>query len=90
MIKLNGEQVSKLFDGNAPGLTGSFQEARSEDITVLTSFYKLQNLYGSDWLIGVVLDKRKVMAEANDLGMMAVIAHYYQCFESAVLLSILR
>ena len=72
--KLNGKQIDRLFDGNAPELTGNFQEAKSGAVTVLASFYKLQNLYGSDWLIGVVLDKRKVMAEANDLGMMAVIA----------------
>ncbi len=72
--KLNGESVSKLFDGQAPSFSTELKEATVGGQTVLTGFHKLSSLYGSDWLIGVVLDKQKVMAEADELGMMAAFA----------------
>ncbi len=41
---------------------------------VFTVFYELTNLYGNQWLIGVVLDKNQVMAEATQLGWIAFFA----------------
>ena len=54
-------------------LSPELREANVAGTTVFTSFYKLEGLYGSDWLIGVVLDKDKVMAEATQFGWVALI-----------------
>lgn len=72
--ELNSKPYTTLFDGQSPAMTTLLNEASVGGDRVLTGFYKLENLYGSEWLVGVVLDKSKVMAEANDLGITAVIA----------------
>ena len=71
---MNSKNYSELFGGQAPAMTTELKEASSAGIDVLTGFYRLEGLFGSDWLVGVVLEKDKVMAEASELGMMAVIA----------------
>ncbi len=70
---LNGEPVSKLFSQGVPAFKEGLNEAEIAGATVFTSFYKLDGLYGSDWLLGVVLDKSKVMADANSFGWAALI-----------------
>lgn len=70
--KLNGQALAQLFS-TPPMLSPELREANVAGTTVFTSFYKLEGLYGSDWLIGVVLDKDKVMAEATQFGWVALI-----------------
>ncbi|OPX55609.1 methyl-accepting chemotaxis sensory transducer with Cache sensor [Oceanospirillum multiglobuliferum] len=71
---LNSKSYSTLFDGQSPTMSTDLHEASVNGDQVLTAFYKLENLYGSNWLVGVVLNKQQVMAEANKLGITAVIA----------------
>lgn len=70
----NSRNYSELFDGRSPGMVTELKDATVDGQVVLTGFYPLKGLYGSDWLVGVVLDKKKVMAEASALGMTAVVA----------------
>ncbi|OMH26595.1 cache domain-containing protein [Motiliproteus sp. MSK22-1] len=70
---LNGKQLTALFGEKRPSLTPDLQELELENRSVLTAFRPLENLYGSEWLIGVVLEKDKVMADAYNLSLNAVI-----------------
>lgn len=70
---LNGNPISELFTGQVPAFESRFMEADVDGATVFTAFNKLEGLYGSDWYIGVVLDKSKVMAEATRFGWTALI-----------------
>ena len=71
--KLNGKQLNSLFEGASPQLNSELQELSVGGKKVLTAYRPLENLFGSDWLIGVVLEKNKVMAEANAFGLNAII-----------------
>ncbi len=71
--EFDGKQLADMFAGGVPQLTNQLQELSFKDETVLTSFTKLEGLYGSDWLIGVILEKDIVMAEATALGTRALI-----------------
>ncbi|WP_421870192.1 methyl-accepting chemotaxis protein [Motiliproteus sp.] len=71
--ELNGKQISELFSGKQPQLSGELQELESNGSKVLTAYKALDNLHGSQWLIGVVLEKNKVMAAANAFGTRAII-----------------
>lgn len=70
---LNGQHLSELFKGTAPQLLPEMQETIIDGKRVFTLFHPLDDLAGSQWLIGVVLDKSKVMAAANQQGMIAVV-----------------
>ena len=70
---LNGESISTLFEKVRPELSEKLQESEIDGKTVFTAFHQLKGLYGSEWLIGVVLDKSKVMAKANQFGWTALI-----------------
>ena len=72
--ELNGKSVADLFNGQAPVLVPELTESQVDDTTVFVAFHKLEGLFGSSWMIGVVLDKSKVMAEANQFGITALIA----------------
>lgn len=73
IAKLNGKPVTELFTSQ-PTFTAELHEAEVDGNTVFVSFNKLEGLFGSNWMIGVVLDKSKVMAEANKFGLTALIA----------------
>jgi methyl-accepting chemotaxis protein len=70
---LNGKPISALFEGNTPTLSETLQEIEIESSTMFTAFHKLEGLYGSEWYIGVVLDKNLVMASASRFGWTALI-----------------
>jgi methyl-accepting chemotaxis protein len=70
---LNGESIAKLFGQATPALSETLQETEIDGKTVFTAFHELKGLYGSEWYIGVVLDKSKVMAKANQFGWTALI-----------------
>ena len=69
---LNGKQLSSLFT-ESPTLSNRLQELKIEDNLVLTKFSPMKGLANTEWLIGVVLDKDKTMAEANSLKVSAII-----------------
>ncbi|WP_415887861.1 methyl-accepting chemotaxis protein [Neptuniibacter sp. QD37_6] len=71
---MNGKSINELFDGTAPSFNRELAESSVNDDTVFVSFSKLEGLQGSQWLIGVVLDKGLVMADANQIGITALIA----------------
>lgn len=73
IAELNGKPVTELF-ASQPTFTAELHEAEVDGNTVFVSFNKLEGLFGSNWMIGVVLDKSKVMAEANKFGLTALIA----------------
>lgn len=70
---LNGKQVSELFSTEQPRLVPDVQQVDLAGSAVLTSFQPLDGLKGSSWLLGVVLDRDKVMAQATFFGWSAVI-----------------
>lgn len=72
--EMNGKPITELFDGSSPPLVAEMREAEVGGQTVFVYFHKLEGLYGSPWMIGVVLDKSLVMAEANQFGITALIA----------------
>ncbi|WP_271270369.1 methyl-accepting chemotaxis protein [Aliamphritea hakodatensis] len=71
--EFDGKQLSDIFTADQPQLNNQLQEVSFKGEAVLTSFTKLEGLYGSDWLIGVILEKDIVMAEATALGVRALI-----------------
>ncbi|WP_028468501.1 methyl-accepting chemotaxis protein [Neptunomonas japonica] len=70
---LNGKSISELFEGGAPALSETLQEAEVKGKVMFTAFHQLKGLYGSEWYIGVVLDKSLVMASASRFGWAALI-----------------
>lgn len=72
--ELNGQAIGTLFDGQTPDFATELHESTSNGETVFVAFHKLEDIYGSEWLIGVVLNKSLVMAEANQFGLAALIA----------------
>ncbi|WP_293267548.1 methyl-accepting chemotaxis protein [Neptunomonas sp.] len=71
--EVNGESISTVFGGNTPTLSKELQEVDVDGKAVFTAFHKLEGLYGSEWFIGVVLDKSLVMASANRFGWTAIV-----------------
>ncbi|EAR59700.1 methyl-accepting chemotaxis protein [Neptuniibacter caesariensis] len=72
--ELNGKSINDLFDGSAPALVPEMKETSVAGTTSFVYFHKLEGLYGSPWMIGVVLDKSLVMADANQIGITGLIA----------------
>ena len=85
----NGKPYSSLFDGQHPALDSQLQTVRTGDHDSLVSFTPLTYLEGMDWLIGVVLDQRIVMAEADSLTWRAVLATLLGVLVSLVVLGLL-
>ncbi len=71
--ELNGKPITELLQGGKPSLSTNLTERKLLDGTaVFTSYNPLPNLYGTDWYIGVVLDKSKVLKDASDFGWTAL------------------
>ncbi len=70
---LNGKSLNELFTAAQPAFSENLQETTVQGQDVFAAFHKLDGLYGSEWFIGVVLDKDLVMAEANNFGWAALI-----------------
>lgn len=70
----NGKALSTLFSLNKPTSEEGFIELANGDQEVLVKFTKLNGLYNKDWRIGVVLDKSKVMEQAESLKITGMIA----------------
>ncbi len=72
--ELNGLNVSKLFTLKQPKLTKELQTISMEHQTALVSFHPLSTLRGTNWMIGVVVNKDIIMKDANALGIRALFA----------------
>lgn len=70
------KNISEIFQGNSPTIDSALQETMINNVPVFTSFHKLENFKSgsSDWYLGVVLDKTKVLTPARKLGRNAIIA----------------
>ncbi len=86
---LNGKHMSALFTNGLPRLKSELQERTINNKKVLTSFRPLDNLYGSKWLIGVVLEKDKVMSDAYALNINAIIGAILTSLASCFILYII-
>ncbi|WP_028299811.1 methyl-accepting chemotaxis protein [Oceanospirillum beijerinckii] len=87
---LYGKSISELlgdqFAGNQPQLNHNLIEASAQGQAVYTAFHPLEQLYGKHWYIGVVLEQDKVMADAQQLGINAMIATVISALICCVLL----
>ena len=72
--ELNGKNYSELFAGQSPALDNKLQDLQVGADELMVAFTPLSNLQGMDWYIGVVLDNKVLMAEANSLSLRATIA----------------
>ncbi len=71
--ELNGKQINELFQEQSPQLVSELQTIKLAGKSHMVYFTNLKNLKGMDWVIGVVLDESIVMAEANEIGLTALI-----------------
>jgi len=71
----NGKNITDLVEGGLPRFSADLATAKLLDGThVFTTFSPLSNLYGTDWYIGVVLEKDKMMADVAKFGWIALIS----------------
>ena len=87
---LNGEPLTRLL-GNQPlpSFTDQLQTVMVKGEAQLTAFQPVDALPGSDWLVGVMLDKGKVMAEANRFGVWAILGAVISTLISCLILYLL-
>ncbi len=83
--RLNGKPLAELFD-QVPSLSADISEATIDGRTVFTAFHPLKALSGSDWMIGVVLDKEQVLADAAQFGWMALIGTLITALLTSIIL----
>ena len=83
---INGKHISTLFTKGVPALEGRLQEVDASGQKVFTYFRKLDDLYGSQWLVGVVVEKEKVMAEIYQLSLTAIIGAVITALISSLVL----
>ncbi|MCJ8340029.1 MAG: methyl-accepting chemotaxis protein [Pseudomonadales bacterium] len=72
-VSLNGQSLSALFPQKRPTTNSQFQEIEVDGQMMFTAFQPLEGLQGTQWLIGVMLEKNKVLKEANAFGFAAII-----------------
>ncbi len=70
---LNGKNIKELFQDESPQLTSQLQSIDLAGKSHMVYFTDLEKLKGVNWVIGVVLDESIVMAEANEIGLTALI-----------------
>lgn len=71
--KLNGKSVADLFGGQAPALSKDLQDIDVNGKKLMVAFQPLDKLQNAKWLVGIVLDTDKVMANVRSLGQQAMI-----------------
>jgi methyl-accepting chemotaxis protein len=87
--KFNGKNVARIFDQVPANLTSQLQELSSSKTNVLASFQPLGGLYGNDWLIGVVLNKEKALADIYTLNLYALLGAIISAILSSFVLYII-
>ncbi|RBO83892.1 methyl-accepting chemotaxis protein [Marinomonas aquiplantarum] len=70
--ELNGQSVSDLLQGSMPKMATELTPKKLADGTdVYVTFSPLEDLYGADWYVGVVLDENKLFADVRSFGWIA-------------------
>ncbi len=87
--ELNGEPLSTLLGQKVPSFSATLQPIKVNGRNQLIAFRPVQDLPGSDWLVGVMLDERKVMADANEFGLWAIAGAIISTLLSCVVLYLL-
>jgi methyl-accepting chemotaxis protein len=72
--ELNNKPLTDFMPSAPKTYSDQLTEITLNGEEVFVAFEPLKGLYGKSWLIGVVLDKNKVMAAATHLGWVAVAA----------------
>jgi len=87
---MNGRALNTLFPRQAkPKLIQELQPVTLQGQEHLVAFTPIPDLPGSDWLVGVVLNKGKVMADANRFGYWAIIGALLSTLLSCAVLYLL-
>lgn len=74
-LDFNGKNVSDLIKGGESSFGVNLKPTELMDGTdVFTTYSPLSDLYGTDWYIGVVLEKHKVMSDVEKFGWIALIS----------------
>ncbi|NRA20252.1 MAG: methyl-accepting chemotaxis protein [Oceanospirillaceae bacterium] len=84
--QFNGKNLSSLFTAKRPKLATTLQELELNGEQVLTAFQPLKRLTGSQWYIGVVLNKADVYSDATAFGWAALIGALLSVLISATAL----
>jgi methyl-accepting chemotaxis protein len=71
--EFNGKDISTIFKQQKPALEPTLQQINTGEQQVFTAFFALDGLNVSKWLIGVVLEKDKVLQDATAFGIAAII-----------------
>ncbi len=70
--ELNGKSVSDLLQGGMPKMVTELMPKKLADGTnVYVTFSPLEDLYGADWYVGVVLNENKLFADVRSFGWIA-------------------
>ncbi|EPJ48551.1 MAG: hypothetical protein OFPII_05400 [Osedax symbiont Rs1] len=83
-ITLNGKSLADAFGQYPPQISADLQETEFDGKTVLTSFQPLTELKGSQWFIGVALQKDKVYKQATAFGLAAIVGTLISVLLSAI------
>ncbi|MFT2112440.1 methyl-accepting chemotaxis protein [Marinomonas sp. 2405UD68-3] len=84
---LNSKPITDLIQGGKPAFSSNLIENKLLDGTeVFTSYNPLPNLYGTDWYIGVVLDKSKVLKDVSDFGWTALFSTLISALVCSIIL----
>lgn len=82
-----GKNIIELFQGKVPSIFSSeLQHSEADGADVLTAFFPLKQFNAGEkgWLIGVVVDEKKILAPAYQLGINALIASIIAAILSSV------
>lgn len=85
-LELNGKNIDELYTNERPKLSDQLQEVELAGNAVFTAFQPLESLRGSQWMIGVILEKDKVLAEATSFGIAAIIGAIISVLVSSIAL----
>lgn len=83
-----GKSIMDLFQGKVPTtLSSKLQYSKINDTDVLTAFFPLKQFSASEkgWLVGVVVDEKKILAPAYQLGKNAIIASVIAAILSSII-----
>lgn len=69
---LYDKNISALYSETQPQITQQLQESKSDGKNVLTAFYPIDKVGGTNWYIGVVIDKNAALNDAYRLGQNAI------------------
>jgi len=85
-VSLNGKTLGALFTQKIPGINSRLQDIQIDGKNMLAAFQPLPGVKGTQWLIGVLLDKSKVLKEASAFGYAAIVGTLISVLLTAIAL----